>query len=418
MQFRSSVHTITEEDREALTPYREYIRGIVSLHDTENHEGALAFHEAALTDARAVTQPFSGHRHMILVGIGGSSLGLEAVHGALGEVEGVMLHVIDSLSIVRIEEISNALEKDRASLTDIVVVIISKSGGTTETIANASLLLSKLSEHFGEGVADRVIAVSDEGSKLAEYAKSAGYRYAALPHAIGGRYSVFTTVGLVPFILLGHNVEELLRGAEETILAEMEGELPASYVAAHLLARSAERAVTINDTFVFDTRLRAYALWRRQLMGESLGKSKALDGRAGIFGPVPTVSTLVDLHSVGQLYLSGFRGIHTDFISCESYGSTDTVSGDGIASLIPHIAGKTVTEITNAIYTGVTESYRECNNPFNEYVIASPTAYEMGALMAFNMLETMYAAELLGVDAFDQPNVELYKIKTRAALES
>lgn len=414
MQFRSPVAAIPAADHGVFSAYREYIRVILNSHDVANPEAALAFDPLTLRDALAATGNFRGHSQVLLCGIGGSSLGVEAVHDALGGE--VSLHVIDAISPAKIQSVCARLQKANASLEDFVVVITSKSGSTTETIANAALLLSQLTLAYGEGIKTRIIVITDRDTPLDLHAREQGYTVVTIPHAVGGRFSVFTAVGLVPLALLGHDVDALLRGAEDQALIEMEGELPPSFIAAHLLARASERLITIYDTFVFDTGLRAYSLWRRQLVGESLGKSKALDGRVGKFGPVPTVSTLVDLHSVGQLYLGGFRGIHTDFISLTNYEISSQIPDTPIAALVPHISGASTTEITHAIYKGVTLSYVECHIPFNEYVLPEKTAYELGALMVFNMLETMYAAELLGIDAFDQPNVELYKKKTREAL--
>ncbi len=417
MQFRSTDHAVPQTAIDALAAYREYVRAVVEKNDTGNPEGALALFSESRDAARGAHEALGNVSHVVLIGIGGSSLGTEAVHEACRHTltTPATLHVLDAVSETAIDRVEQALSG--VALHELALVIISKSGSTTETITNASLLLSRLASVHGDELGSRVVVISDAGSDLSLHAEQMGYRHYTLPHAVGGRYSVFSPVGTVPLALLGYDIDLFLTGARESLEAEMGVEVSPAVVSAHMLATASERDVSVYDTFVFDTRLRAYGLWRRQLLAESLGKTKTRDGRVGTFGVLPTVSTAVDLHSVAQLYLGGFRGIHTDFVILGDYG-VSTIPDTPLLGSLSYLQGKTTSDVDHAIWGGVRDAYREQNLPFNIYEIHDVHIGEIGALMAHNMLETMYAAELMGVNAFDQPHVELYKTKTRALLNT
>ena len=183
-------------------------------------------------------------------------------------------------------------------------------------------------------------------------------------------------------------MDELLLGAREAITTALADDTDNALESAQALAAMSIQGITTLDTFVFDASLKAYAEWRRQLLAESLGKSVDVKGNRGIFGVLPTVSTAGDLHSVSQLYLSGARGIHTDFITFDTYGST-SIAPHPLLGIIPYLEGKTTDDVVEALSAGVLEAYADQKLPYAEYRLAACTAYEIGALMAHNMFETM-----------------------------
>lgn len=417
--MRSITHeTIPPRDEEDIFLYREMLRMTVETRDVTEHEGALALPFLDTTGDRKRAELHLGKvRHVFLVGIGGSSLGTEAVFRAVTAAgSAVSLTLFDTVSQVRIDRAVRMLARRSIAKEDIAIVIISKSGGTTETITNATLLLSALALHYADDMKARTIVITDEGSALSTLARDTGYEVFHLPKAIGGRYSVFSNVGIIPLSLLGVDVDSLLRGAREKIEELMSDESTSALDVAYSISTMQKRGIHTLDTFVFDTSLTCYAEWRRQLLAESLGKSTNKKGVAGIYGPLPTVSTAADLHSVAQLYLAGARGIHTDFVTLDTYGTTPLTAHPLLAGL-PYLAGKTIDDIELALVSGVLASYTEQKLPYAEYRLESVTEYELGALMTSNMFETMYAAAYMGVDAFNQPNVELYKTKMRVTLE-
>lgn len=403
---------------EDFSLYRESLQMTVETRDVTEHEGALALPYLDTTmDRERVRKHLGEVSHVFLVGIGGSSLGTDAVFRAVSaRGSDVVLTIFDTVSDARILRAVRMLAERKIPKDKVAIVIISKSGSTTETITNSALLLSALEKHYSDTMVSRTVVITDDGSALDTLAQDIGYEVFHLPHAIGGRYSVFSNVGIIPLTLLRVDVDAFLRGAHEKIDALLlDGNTDAIHVA-HLLARTRVRGITTLDTFVFDSPLKAYAEWRRQLLAESLGKSVDKKGAEGVFGPLPTVSTAADLHSVAQLYLSGARCIHTDFITLKTYGDT-TIPLHPLLKVIPYLEGKTTTDVSEALVRGVLEAYKDQKLSYSEYCLEAINEYEIGALMASNMLETMYAASCMNVDAFNQPNVELYKTKTRAKLE-
>jgi len=153
--------------------------------------------------------------------------------------------------------------------------------------------------------------------------------------------------------------------------------------------------------------------WYRQLQAESLGKDTDRAGKSFRQGMVPTISTAVELHSIGQLYLSGFAGVYTDFVTFDDDTVDFSIRKQGLAATW---AGFTAQEIATAIYGGVIQAYQAKQLPYRTTVFDEDVLYSLGMFMAARMRETMYVADLLNLDAFDQPHVELYKQKTKAIL--
>lgn len=414
--MRHLVHTGSYTSvAEDISLYEEALRMVVDLHDVTAPEASLVLpFEDHSEDIRRAKEQFPHLKQLFVVGIGGSSLGIEAVVAGFPYSTTATLTIFDTLSVARIEHTLAQLALEKTTKDDIGVCIISKSGSTTETITNAALLLSKLEAHFGESLASRTMVITDKDSALDQCAHTNGYSTFYIPHAVGGRYSIFSAVGVIPLSLLSIDVAALLSGAKETITNILE-EGSEVVEKARAIASFHEQGISTLDTFVFDSRLYAYALWRRQLLAESLGKSEDMIGTKGIYGPLPTASHAGDLHSVAQLYLSGSRGIHTDFITFESYDDVP-LPEHPLLAIIPALKGKHTAIVSRALEHGVLETYAEQKLSFSEYQLAKLSEYELGALMATNMIETMYVAKLLHLNAFDQPNVELYKKHMREHL--
>jgi glucose-6-phosphate isomerase len=407
--MRHIIHTAATPEIEmaidALMPYREVLKAVVDDRNLDVPECALVmpFVPYAADVARARAH-LGDIKHLFVVGIGGSSLCTEALYGVAQDTTKVSLTILDTVSLPYMARALHMLDVRGAVLEDIGVVVISKSGSTTETMVNATLLLAHLRERYGDGAEQRVLVVTDKDSALDHEAAAKGYPVFHIPKALGGRFSVFSSVGIMPAALLGLDVESLLEGAQTAITEGLQSDevLRAS---ANLAARAGG---TVLDTFVFSKDLEPYAKWRRQLIAESLGKSPTV-------GPLPTVSTAADLHSVAQLYLSGPRGIHTDFVLCGSASSL-TIPVHTFSSIVPHVGGASTKDVDAALVFGVLAAYAAEQLPYSEYHLDVCSLKELGALMAYHMLEVMFAAEVLLIDAFNQPHVERYKQHMRAKL--
>jgi glucose-6-phosphate isomerase len=344
----------------------------------------------------------------VLVGIGGSSLGVEAVHSVL-DTGAVKLTVLDTISAHEIDAVLRELTTVKKT-EHVAVCVVSKSGGTTETLVNASILLEALKKQWGSAIYKQTIFIGDAGTDFMKMGKKLGVTSITMPKSIGGRYSVATEVGLIPLALLRHDVDAFIEGFADASAAEFE-EVTAESAAR--LSLYIQKSFKHYNFFAFEKRLATLGAWYRQLFAESIGKTTDRAGKPFKKGFLPTISTPVELHSIGQLYLSGFEGVYTDFVTFDDETTDHPISKQGLAKAYGRFSAQ---EVTTALYGGVVGAYNEKQLPYRATIFDDSLPYSLGLFMGSRLRETMYVAELLNLNAFDQPNVELYKHKTKAIL--
>ncbi len=367
-------------------------------------------------------------KYVINIGIGGSNLGAKAIYDAL-------LGYKDSLEPQRFPKMlfadtneSNYLHALVQFLTtqvvsskELLIFMISKSGGTTETVVNFEVIYAALQKHFPD-LATRVVIISDENSALWKRAVASNFAVQSLPARVGGRYSVFSAVGVLPLLACGIDVKSLLNGAKkmrDTCLLHNLSLNPA-LLSACVQFHFALEGKSIHDTFFFHPQLESVGKWYRQLMAESLGKEQDIDGQVVHAGITPTISIgSTDLHSMAQLYLGGPKDKMTTFVYAHQDNKHITVPDQGVLDgLVENIAGKSTDQIMSAILQGVMLAYQKAELPFFTVKLAAIDAESLGEFLQWKMLEMMYLAQLLNVNAFDQPNVEMYKGETKRILAS
>ena len=237
---------------------------------------------------------------------------------------------------------------------------------------------------------------------------------------MGGRYSVFSPVGIFPLAVLGIDIQELIKGAvnARSYCVAANKKNPAA-LGAIALAHHLKKGKSIHDTFVFAHQLEALGLWYRQLLAESIGKEKTLSGKTVNTGITPTVSVgSVDLHSMGQLYLSGPLDKITTFVDVATEPSVTIPLNKEFALLVDNIQGKTLKDVMNAILDGTKTAYAKRAMPFVSITLPRCDEKSVGELLQMKMLETIYLGHLLNVNPFDQEGVEKYKAETRRILAS
>jgi glucose-6-phosphate isomerase len=391
-KYRSDVKVVGEKNDNSVPEYSLFHVKQPVLHDT----------------ITKLSKQFKGIKHLVLIGIGGSSLGTEAVHEVLGTKQ-VTLHTLDTISAHATQQVLTQLQALR-SAKSLAIVVISKSGGTTETLVNAGVFFGELEKRFGADIYQQVIFISDPDAPLQSVGKRLKATTVTMPKIVGGRYSVTTEVGLIPLALLGHDVDRFMNGILDATTEEFESVVAENAVRLHSYITKNYRHYNF---FAFDPRLASLGAWYRQLTAESLGKATDRDGKVVTKGFLPTISTPTELHSIGQLYLSGFSGVYTDFVTFDDSEIDFKIPKKDLAKAF----GKfTMQEVATGIYGGVISAYQEKQLPYRSVIFDTDTAYDLGLFMAMRMLETMYIAELMNLNAFDQPNVELYKIKTKEIL--
>lgn len=402
-----------------LNPYRERLREISTRHGYEKPESSLELphDEKLLTQIQEAAKRFHSFtlQYVVVVGIGGSNLGTQAVYEAIA---GSMNLLVDRLpKVIFLDTVTDekmtAITRVMEHLThkeDFLVVVISKSGTTTETIANMEVLWAFAAEQFGDSKS-RFVFITDEGSKLWQTAKDRKIEPFVVPALVGGRYSVFSAVGLLPLTLAGIDVEDLLTGARRAITDGTSPNPKKNHAlqSACLTYLHLQSGRPIHNTFLFSPKFEALGKWERQLVAESLGK----DGK----GPTPIVSIgSTDLHSMAQLYWGGPDDKFTNLVFSFTGAIHSVPQHLAIPGLIQSIQGASLEGIMKAIYGGVKAAYEKTRRPYVEIDLETADAWELGYYLQFRMLETMYLGHLLGVNAFDQPAVEMYKEVTRELL--
>lgn len=411
---------------QATNGYSAKLRGVVEGNEYTEYESSILLpSDQALLDqvqALATQKTTESLRYHIVIGIGGSNLGTKAVYDALHGTWDVLeparypkLLFAETTNPEWLVKAANLIETLDSS-EEILVSVISKSGGTTETLANFEILIGTMSAKFSNAL-DRVVAITDEGSALWEQAGAKNIDRLAIPKPVGGRFSVLSAVGLFPLATTGIDIAALQGGAATMRDASMSEGSPAA-VSAALLAYFHQQGKVINDNFFFHPELESLGKWYRQLMGESIGKAQSLSGETVHTGITPTISIgSTDLHSVGQLYLGGPRDKFTTFVYSQQTANVTVPKDRVLPELIPAITEKSAQTILDAILEGVKIAYQKSDLPFMEVVLTRIDEQSIGAYLQFKMIEMMYLGQLLNVNVFDQPSVEDYKVETKKILE-
>ncbi len=365
--------------------------------------------------------------YLIVVGIGGSNLGTMAVQEAiLGKLynqlnPNIKVLYADTVDSDLIDDIIKIIEPTLKKGENVIINGVSKSGGTTETIANFEILVELLKK-YKKDYEKYVVITSDKNSKFWDFSLENRFDVLEIPKKVGGRYSVFSPVGLFPLGLIGIKIDQLLKGAhhmKSKCLSDNLLENPAA-VSATLIYLHRKKGKNIHDLFLFGNDLESVGKWYRQLMGESIGK-EFNKGKKRVFeGITPTVSIgSVDLHSMAQMYLGGPYDKFTTFINVKQNNS-DMIVPDisEYSKLVEVIQGRRLKELMDAIMEGVKTAFKKGKRPFTEIILQDKSEYSIGQLLQFKMMEMMYLGFLLEVNPFDQPNVENYKVETGKILES
>ena len=358
---------------------------------------------------------------VVVVGIGGSNLGTKAIYDALFPFPSST-----ECKLIFLETVSPALLLSTANLLktfgdpeSFLIIAISKSGGTTETMANLEALLNVLRSKSSQNPEQRCVVISDANSKFWVAAKEKKMDCLEIPLMVGGRYSVFSAVGLFPLALVGIDIQSLLEGAKAAAENGLSHNIKQNnpLISATATYSNMQKGRTIHNSFFFAPELESLGKWYRQLMGESIGKEKDLNGKVIHAGITPIVSIgSTDLHSMAQLYFGGPDDKFSNLISVQASTTVTIPKKLVFPNLVKHLESKSFDVLMRAIVGGVTATYKKLNRPFISIELDRINEKELGYYMQFRMIEMMYLARLLNVNAFDQPNVEQYKEETRKLL--
>lgn len=414
---------------------KEYINFVVDVAQQESYEEPESSINLPLDDnfRNSLIQKIQEKKnkelkYVIIVGIGGSNLGTMALYRALRGRLGAFLHAdapkivfVDTVSPPLVAQVIDFINTRLNSSEEILVNVISKSGETTETIANFEVIYNVLKTRFGDSINKRLVFTTDKGSKLWTQAESKGLDLLEVPKEIGGRYSVLSAVGLFPLGLADFNIQGFWEGAGEMVKRCLNTDVyqnPAliSAIATYV---NYKKGFDIYNSFYFNPELKSLGKWYVQLMAESVAKELNLNNEKVNVGITPIVSIgSIDLHSMATLFLGAPKNKFTQFVHASQKENSPAVPKElFFPGLVPDIAGKSIADIMNAIFYGIKIAYIKNALPYSELVLHEVSESSLGQYMQLKMMETMYLARLVGVNAFDQPKVEDYKRETREILK-
>jgi len=340
---------------------------------------------------------------MVVVGIGGSYLGARAVIEALRAPGGPEVwYAGQTLSADYTAALLAALRGRRFCIN-----VVSKSGTTTEPAIAFRLLREALIKQVGKEKAGRlIVATTDPDSgALRGMAEKEGYATFPIPRNVGGRYSVFTAVGLLPIAFVGVDAAALRTGAIACAQACHNPGLASNPAYLYAAARNLlyGKGKTIELLACFEPRLHYLAEWWKQLYGESEGKNGM-----GIFPA--SVEFTTDLHSMGQWIQDGRRDIFETFITIDGSMPDVRIPKDpDNADELNFLAGMSVDEVNRRAFQGTALAHRDGGVPNMTISLPGLTPHSLGALLYFFEKACGVSGYLLGVNPFNQPGVEAYK---------
>lgn len=356
---------------------------------------------------------------IVCVGIGGSYLGARAVISALSDSfddfyaprpnEPKILYAGQNIGEDYLAELQKLL-KDRK----FGIIVISKSGTTTEPAIAFRLLKEQLETQAGKDKAkDLIVAITDaKKGALRTLATQEGYETYVIPDNVGGRFSVLTPVGLLPIACAGHDIRLLVEGAadmERSCAHPGDSNIAETYARMrNALYQSGKKTEILVN---YNPRLHYFGEWWKQLYGESEGK----DGK-GIFPAAVDFTT--DLHSMGQWIQEGERSIFETVLSVKEPAVTHRVPEDA-ANLdgINYLAGKRIDEVNKMAELGTMIAHVEGGVPNIHITLPRLDEHTLGQLIYFFEDACGISGYILGVNPFNQPGVEAYKRNMFALLE-
>jgi glucose-6-phosphate isomerase len=374
---------------------------------------------------------------VVLLGIGGSYLGARALFEALRSAYHNELSPETRLGVPRIYFEGNSADND--SLQDLLdllqitcvdperreerwaVVCVSKSGSTLEPAVALRVFRREATEYYGlrsEWLTRLFAAVTAPTSKLRELFQASGHAaedVLTIPDNVGGRFSVFTSAGLLPAAIMGLDVRALLLGAAamtKRFLEEPFERNPVLQFAGvnYLMAEEVKKALRVFS--IWSKKLEAVGRWYDQLLAESLGKQ----GR----GPTPLTSVPTgDLHTRGQQHQEGPRDRSINNLIVKAPRSIPIMvqMADHNEDELNVYARKGLPDIANAALRGTNQAYFDVGRPTADLIVPTLSEHTMGQLLQMLMLATVVEGRLMGINPYGQPGVEAYKRNMRELLK-
>ena len=364
----------------------------------------------------------------VVLGIGGSALGANAIFKALthfrhnelpkNKRNAPRFFVEDNVDPTRLNALLDVIDLNRT-----VFCVVSKSGNTTETLSQFFAFRKMVEAQAGEAWKEHFVVVTDDNQgKLNRYAEQNGLERFFIPNDLGGRYSVLSPVGLLPAAVLGLNIDALVAGAKAMYDASKSQDVweNAPLLSAVLDYINYTRGKCMSVVIPYCESLDLIGDWYSQLWAESLGRNAVIDGNEFKIGqtPVKALGTSAQ-HSQFQLYLEGPSDKIFTFIAVQKFKNDIPLPAD-----LNDMFGQDVTknrnfsDLINIERVASTIALTSFNRPSETITISEVNECVLGKIFMFFILKTLFMGALLKVNPYNQPAVESIKIGVKAILKS
>ena len=407
--------------------YKDKIASIISdLNKRKDKPGQwlqwmnLGYNEETLWYVKEYASLVRGRFDNILVlGIGGSALGGLAVTEALLKPYWNFLTPEQRDNFPRIFFLDNIDPDSMNGLLDMLdlkrtlVNVITKSGSTAETMAQFMIVKNRMEEVLEDDYRKHIVATTDrQTGVLRQISEQEGYKTFVVPDDVGGRFSVFSAVGLLPFALVGIDIDEIMNGIKDMDLALKNTDVHENIAAQGALIQylmDTKKGKNLSVMMPYSSRLRYVSDWYVQLWAESLGKNEDLQGNPVHVGPTPIRALgATDQHSQVQLYNEGPNDKVINFIRVEEFDTTLEIPKVFEYTGIGYLGGKSLNDLMNA----------EADSTKVSLTISLPkvNGYYVAQLLYMLEVQTAIAGELYNINTFNQPGVEQAKYYTYALM--
>lgn len=368
------------------------------------------------------------YENFVLLGIGGSALGPQAVHQALrpyyyNELSSEKrnhrprFYVVDNIDPTRFKDLLESLDLEKTMFN-----VISKSGNTSEMMAQFLIVRQMLKEVCKDQFNEHIVVTTDqEKGNLVTLSENEGYRRFVIPSGIGGRFSELTPVGLLPAAVCGINIFELLDGAiamDQKIRERKDLFQNPAQLRAVLGYISLRRGKSISVFMPYADGLKTMADWYAQLWAESLGKRYDRQGQEIWTGQTPVKALgVTDQHSQVQLYTEGPNDKIFTFVTVGNFNEEILIpKDDELDQSIQFLGGHQLGDLLRAEHKATEYALSLAGRLHQNIILPELNPYTVGQLLLLLEWETTYMGELLNINAFDQPGVEEGKIGTYALM--
>lgn len=376
----------------------------------------LVEEQSHLEECRKIYRKFADRTHFVHVGIGGSSLGPEMLIAALPPRPGpdgkkTKFTFINNIDPLPLQDCLENLDPRQA-----VFYIVSKSGGTAETMAafavlsqwlgNQAIAPDRFSDYF-------VFSTDPDQGDLKHLANQYGISCLTVPKNVGGRFSVLSSVGLFPALFARLSPEKLLEGGRNIQSLLLNRDLKNNLLlksASYLYFLKKEKNIHQTVLMPYSSRLREFSFWFVQLWAESLGKKKNRSGKTVHEGltPIPSVGA-TDQHSQLQLFTEGAPDKCILFLEVEHFAKDFPLKNHFAVPSLKNLSPFSMTQLLKAELEGTVEALKEVGRPFLRISLGELDEIHLGALLLYFESLTVLMGHYLEINPFDQPGVESSK---------